>query len=205
MSKTGKLTAHEPALFRCRPEMVRGISLFIRRAHGSTACRKKVRTSCSSISTPAKGTLSPRQTIQFAAGFAGTNFCSELMVSMDGSFIIMPPIACMTASPASLRPDTGRSPLPPNEWTPRRLPTQLQLRSQWHDAVFLQPAVGQSGRFPSGPRHGQTHIYRPDHARGKSFGDPLCGPGQAALTVGRHATACAWRPPGKPVLLIAYP
>ena len=73
---------------RCRPETGRGISLFIRTAAGSTRFRRRARPSSSSTYEAATGRLTPRQTIStLPPGFAGSNFCSAILVSADGRFV----------------------------------------------------------------------------------------------------------------------
>ena len=73
---------------RCRRETGRGISISTPMAAGSTPFRRKARPSCCSTTTPTTGRLTARQTIStLPPGFAGSNFCSEILVSADGRFV----------------------------------------------------------------------------------------------------------------------
>ena len=85
----GELTPNDPAFgCVCRQETDRGISTSTRMGAGSTRSRRKARRSCCSITTPRRDGLTPRQTIStLPPGFAGSNFCSEILVSADGRFV----------------------------------------------------------------------------------------------------------------------
>ena len=87
--KKGTLTAERPARRRrCRPATGRGTSTSTPTASGSTRSRRKARPSCCSTTTPTTGRLTARQTIStLPPGFAGSNFCSEILVSADGKFV----------------------------------------------------------------------------------------------------------------------
>jgi hypothetical protein len=70
------------------PATGRGISISIRTASGSTRSRRKARPSRSSTTTPRRVASAARQTIStLPPGFAGSNFCSEVLVSSDGRFV----------------------------------------------------------------------------------------------------------------------
>ena len=71
--------------FRCRRETDPGISIFIPTAAGSIPFRRKARPSSCLTTMPRKvGWLHGRRSPRLPPGFAGSNFCSEILVSADG-------------------------------------------------------------------------------------------------------------------------
>ena len=73
---------------RCHPETGRGIFISIPTADGSTRSRKKPRQSSLFDYDAETGHLAQRQTIStLPPGFAGSNFCSGILVSADGRFV----------------------------------------------------------------------------------------------------------------------
>ena len=73
---------------RCRPATGRGTSTSTPTAAGSTPSRRKARPIVLFDYDAATGRLTARQTIStLPPGFAGSNFCSEILVSADGRFV----------------------------------------------------------------------------------------------------------------------
>ena len=83
--------------------------------------------------------MTPRQTIStLPSGFAGSNFCSGILVSPDGRFLyagnrLHDSIAIFSIGPAMALTYVGE------EADPRQLSAQLQLRSDGTVPVLLQP------------------------------------------------------------------
>ena len=84
----GGLAPNDPPSVSLPPAMVHAISISIPMDAGCTPCRRKAPPSPCSTTTRRSGRLSLRQTIStLPPGFAGSNFCSEILVSADGSFV----------------------------------------------------------------------------------------------------------------------
>ena len=111
----------------------------------------------------AKGRLTSRQTISsLPPGFAGSNFCSEILVSADGRFVyagnrLHDSIGIFSVGNtwgAGLRRrgmDTGK------------LSAQLQFRSHRPVPLLLQPAGRQRGGVPRRSQDGPAELYWPLH------------------------------------------
>ena len=98
----------------------------------------------------ATGRLAARQTIStLPPGFAGSNFCSEILVSADGRFVyagnrLHDSIGDLLRRPER-RPDVRRGGM-----DARELSAQLQLRPHRPVPLLLQPARRQHRRLPGG-------------------------------------------------------
>ena len=98
----------------------------------------------------AKGRLTSRQTISsLPPGFAGSNFCSEILVSADGRFVyagnrLHDSIGDLLGGPH------GRTDLRRRGLDARQLSPELQLRSHRPVPLLLQPAGRQRGGVPRG-------------------------------------------------------
>ena len=86
-TSAGVLTPNDLPVSRCRRETGPGISSFIPTDAGATPSKRKGPTSfCSTMMV--LGGRPPRQTLSsLPPGFAGSNFCSEILVSTDGRFV----------------------------------------------------------------------------------------------------------------------
>ena len=116
-----------------------------------------------------QGRLTARQTISsLPPGFAGSNFCSEILVSADGRFVyagnrLHDSIAIFSVGPTGALTYVGRG------VDPRQLSAQLQFRSHRPVPLFLQSAGRQPRRLPRGSPDGRPGLHRPLHARRQSF------------------------------------
>ena len=96
--------------------------------------------SCCSTTIGASGRLTARQTIStLPPGFAGSNFCSEILVSADGRFVyagnrLHDSIGIFADRPGR-HADIRRRGV-----DPRELPAELRLRSDRAVSLLLQPA-----------------------------------------------------------------
>ena len=111
------------------------------------------------------GPLTPRQTIStLPPGFAGSNFCSEILVSADGKFVyagnrLHDSIGIFVRRPGR-RPEVRRRGM-----DARELPAELRLRPHRRVPLLLQPAGGQRHRLPRGSQDRRPHLHRPLHPR----------------------------------------
>jgi 6-phosphogluconolactonase (cycloisomerase 2 family) len=158
----------------------------------------------------AKGRLASRQTIStLPAGFAGSNFCSEILVSADGRFVyagnrLHDSIGIFSVASNGTLTWVGE------EWThgmdPRQLSAQLQLRPGRSVPLLLQSTRGQRRRLPRGAWNGRPHVHRPLHGRRqpvehrfpRSGNGGLKTPALPAGRFGPHAPAAGSAPgPGR--------
>ncbi len=94
----------------------------------------------------ATGRLAPRQTIStLPPGFAGTNFCSEILVSADGRFVYAGNRLHDSIGIFSIGPD-GVLTSSRGSMDTRELSPQLQLRPHWPIPLLLQSASRQHRR-----------------------------------------------------------
>ena len=132
--------ARRPPRSRCRPATARGTSPSTRTAAGSTRSRKKARRSCCSTTTPRPGG-SPRgrRSRPCRPGYAGSNFCSEILVSADGQFVYAGNRLHDSIGIFAVGAD-GELTFVGDEWTRGNYPAQLHLRSDRPVPLLLQPA-----------------------------------------------------------------
>ena len=132
----------------------------------------------------ATGRLTARQTIStLPPGFAGSNFCSEILVSADGRFVyagnrLHDSIGIFSVG-ARRRPDVRR-----RRMDARQLSAQLQLRSHGPVPLLLQPAGRQRRRLPGESQNRRPRIHRPLHAGRQSVDHRLPRSGQGGLKSG---------------------
>ena len=87
-AKRNSQSGRDARRFRCRPAMGRGISRFIRKGHWLYSIQEEGSTVVLFDYDADTGRLAARQTIStLPPGFAGSNFCSEILVSRDGRFV----------------------------------------------------------------------------------------------------------------------
>ena len=114
------------------------------------------------------GRLTTRQTIStLPPGFAGSNFCSEILVSADGRYVyagnrLHDSIGIFSVG-SDGAPDVRR-----RRMDTRRLSSQLQLRSDGPLPLLLQPASRRDRRLPRRPRDRQPVVYGPVRPRRQS-------------------------------------
>ena len=130
------------------------------------------------------GRLAPRQTISsLPAGFAGTNFCSEILVSADGRFVyagnrLHDSIGIFAvAADGTLRYRRRRM-------DARRLSAQLQLRPHRPVPLLLQSARRQHRGIPRESQNRRAQFHRPLRGRRQSVDHRLCGSGKGELNSG---------------------
>ena len=117
----------------------------------------------------ATGRLTSRQTIStLPPGFAGSNFCSEILVSADGRFVyagnrLHDSIGIFSVGPNGDLTYVGR------RMDTRELSPQLQLRPHRPVPLLLQSARRQHRRLPRGSQNRRPQLHRPLHARRQSF------------------------------------
>ena len=130
----------------------RGISRFTPTDAGATPSRRKARTSSCSTYDAATGRLASRQTISsLPPGFAGSNFCSEIMVSSDGRFVYAGNRLHDSIGIFSVGTN-GALDLRRRGMDPRQLSAQLQFRSHRPVPLLLQSAGRQRRGLPRGSR-----------------------------------------------------
>ena len=117
----------------------------------------------------AQGRLTARQTISsLPPGFAGSNFCSEILVSRRRA-------VCLCGQPSARqhrdlrRRQNGSADVRRRGVDARELSAQLQFRSDRPVPLLLQSAGRQPRRLPRGPEVGPPDLHRPLHAGGQSF------------------------------------
>ena len=167
--KKGTLTAERPARrLAAAPGTGPGISTSTPTAGGSTPSRRKARPSCCSTTTPRRVGWPPgRRSPPCRPGFAGSNFCSEILVSSDGRFVyagnrLHDSIGIFSVG-TGRRPDVRRGGM-----DARELPAQLQLRPHRPVPLLLQPARRQRRRLPGGSQDRRPRLHRPLRPRRQS-------------------------------------
>ena len=100
----------------------------------------------------ATGRLSPRQTIStLPPGFAGSNFCSEILVSADGRFVYAGNRLHDSIAIFSVGSD-GALTFVGEEWTRGNYPRSFAFDPDGPVPLLLQPARRQRRGLPRGPR-----------------------------------------------------
>ncbi len=109
----------------------------------------------------ATGRLTPRQTIStLPPGFAGSNFCSEILVSADGQFVYAGNRLHDSIAIFSVGGD-GRLTFRRRGMDARQLPAQLHLRPDRPVPLLLQPARRHDHRLPRGSHDRRPIVHRP--------------------------------------------
>ena len=131
----------------------------------------------------ATGRLASRQTIStLPPGFAGSNFCSEILVSADGRFVYAGNRLHDSIGIFSIGPN-GDLTLCRGRMDARELSAQLQLRPHRPVPLLLQSARRQHRRLPGGSQN-----RRPQTS-------PAITPPSAIL---RSSSSSIWRRPADP-------
>ncbi len=122
------------------------------------------------------GGLTPRQTIStLPSGFAGTNFCSEILVSGDGRYVYAGNRLHDSIAIFSVGSD-GRLTFVSRGMDARQLPSQLRLRSGRPVPVLLQSARGCDYRLPRGQWDRRPLIHGPLRRGRQPLDDRFPGP-----------------------------
>ena len=117
------------------------------------------------------GRLTARQTIStLPPGFAGSNFCSEILVSADGRFVYAGNRLHDSIGIFSVGAD-GELTYVGEEWTRGNYPAELRLRPDRRVPLLLQPAGGQRHRLPGGSQDRRRSRFTGHYA---PVGNPSC-------------------------------
>jgi 6-phosphogluconolactonase (cycloisomerase 2 family) len=129
----------------------------------------------------ASGRLAARQTISsLPPGFAGSNFCSEVLVSADGRFVYAG--NRLHDSIGIFAIGQGRhADLRRRRVDTRELPPELRRRSDGQLPLLLQPACRQRHRVPRRSRDGRARLHRAVRAGRQSVARGVSGLEVAAL------------------------
>ena len=137
----------------------------------------------------ATGRLASRQTIStLPPGFAGSNFCSEILVSADGRFVYAGNRLHDSIGIFSIGPN-GDSDVRRRRMDARELSAQLQLRSHGPVPLLLQSARRQHRRLPRGSQNRRPQLHRPLRPRRQSLEHRFPRSGEDGLVAHPHSNS----------------
>ena len=111
------------------------------------------------------GRLTARQTIStLPAGFAGSNFCSEILVSADGKFVyagnrLHDSIGIFSVGPKGDLTHVG------DEWTRGNYPRSFAFDPTGKFLYCCNQRADNVDRLPGGPQDRRPRLHRPVHPR----------------------------------------
>ena len=180
--RSGVLTPNDPPAVSLPPGDGPRHFCFHPNGAGATPSRRKARTSSCSTTMPPKGRLAARQTISsLPPGFAGSNFCSEIMVSGDGRFVYAGNRLHDSIGIFSVG-SSGELTFVGEEWTRGNYPRSFNFDPTGQFLYSLQSARRQRRGLPRGSQHRPTGLHRPLHSRRQSIDHRVPRPRQAGMT-----------------------